>query len=684
MKMSTTNSKQPNINNNEPQINKAIKPQKPVGPMAFGPRGGMMGGSGEKAKNFKGTSIKLIKYMKVYWFSIILVFVFAIASTVFAIFSPKILGNVTNQIVDDYTNMVVYDQVTEKLPPGTKIPKGTTGEDIIKNIPQPILSKIPQDKLEKIKNVDFSSRPSINFNKIKNIAIILIVLYILSSIFSYIQGWVMTGVSQKISFRLRKDVSDKINRLPLSYLDGQSHGDVLSRVTNDIDTVSQTLNQSLTQIITSITTIIGILIMMFSISWQMTLVALLILPVSFIFIGGIVKKSQTYFKQQQSILGQMNGHIEEMYSGHNVVKVFNGEKESIEKFVNINDQLFDSGWKSQFLSGLMFPIMNFMGNIGYVGIAVLGGWLAIHDRIKIGDIQAFIQYLRQFNQPVLQSANIANVLQSTAAAAERVFEFLDEEEEIPDTEESVKLATVRGEVSFENVEFGYLPDKLVIKGFNQKVSPGQRVAIVGPTGAGKTTMVNLLMRFYDVNGGAIKIDGVDIRKMTRSNLRRMFGMVLQDTWLFHGTIKENLKYGKQEATDAELLRATKMAHVDHFIRSLPNGYDMLISEDADNLSQGEKQLLTIARALLADPPILILDEATSSVDTRTELLIQKAMENLMKGRTSFVIAHRLSTIKNADLIIVMNEGKIIETGNHTDLVAKKGFYSSLYNSQFGS
>jgi len=637
---------------------------------------------GEKAKNFKGTMSNLITYMRPFWVSIIIVLVFAIASTVFTIVSPRILGNITNQVVNDYTNRALYDQITSKLPKGVTLPPGTTGAELLKQAPPAMLKKIPANKLATIKALDFSKRPGINFQKIADIALLLIVLYLLSTLFSYIQGWIMSGVSQKITYRFRRDISEKINRMPLKYFDTKTHGEVLSRVTNDVETVSQTLNQSMTQIVTSITMIVGILGMMFSISWLLTLVTLVILPFSFGFIGAVVKRSQKHFRNQQATLGKLNGHVEEMYSGHNVMKVFNGEKRSIEKFQTINRGLYESAWKSQFLSGLMFPIMNFIGNLGFVGVSVVGGWLAIRGSINIGDIQAFIQYVRQFNQPISQTANVANILQSTAAAAERVFEFLGEEEEIPQAEQPVELKSVKGAVEFDNVVFGYNPEKTIIKGFTASIQPGQRIAIVGPTGAGKTTMVNLLMRFYDVNQGSIKIDGIDIRDMRRSGVRKMFGMVLQDTWLFNGTIKENIAYSNPEATDEEILAAAKAAHVDRFVHSLPNGYDMVLNEEADNVSQGEKQLLTIARALLANPPMLILDEATSSVDTRTEVLIQKAMETLMEGRTSFVIAHRLSTIRDADLILVMDNGNIVEQGTHNELLSANGFYASLYNSQF--
>ena len=643
---------------------------------------GMQGG--EKARDFKGTMRNLIEYMSPFRRAMVVVLIFAMASTLFAIVSPKILGNTTNQVVDDYVNIKIYDQLTAKLPKGARLPAGTTGEDLLKQAPPAVLRKIPANKLARIKALDMSRRPSINFGKIGKTIRLLIGLYLLSALFAYIQGWIMSDVSQRTTYRLRSDISEKINRMPLKYFDTRTHGEVLSRITNDVDTVSQTLNQSLTQIVTSVTMIVGILAMMFSISWVLTLVTLFTLPLSFGLIAAIVKKSQKYFKQQQFFLGKINGHIEEMYSAHTVMKVFNGEKRSIEQFQTINDQLYGSAWKAQFLSGLMMPITFFMGNLGYVGVSVVGGWLAVRGAINIGDIQAFIQYTRQFNQPIMQTANVASVLQSTAAAAERVFEFVNEQEETPEAGNPIEIEAVKGEVEFDDVVFGYAPDTTIIKGFSAKIRPGQRVAIVGPTGAGKTTMVNLLMRFYDVDQGAIRVDGADIRDMRRSDVRKMFGMVLQDTWLFNGTIKENIAYGNLTATDEDIVRAATTAHVDHFVRSLPGGYEMKLNEEAENLSQGEKQLLTIARAMLADSPMLIFDEATSSVDTRTEVLIQKAMENLMKDRTSFVIAHRLSTIKEADLILVMNDGNIVEQGTHGELLAANGFYASLYNSQFAA
>lgn len=612
----------------------------PVGPMGRNPMAMMQ--AAQKAKNFRATMKQLLTYMRPFRWQIGLVVLFTIASTAFAIASPKMLGHMTNHIVTDYINRLAYDHASPHL----------------------------------------SQRPVFHYENLIPIGMTLLVLYGLSALFNYIQGMIMTDVSQKITYQFRRDISLKIGRMPLRYFDKNTYGEVLSLVTNDVDTVGQTLNQSMTQIITSITMILGILGMMLSISWQMTLVAIVTLPMSFGLLAFIVKRSQRYFKEQQETLGHLNGHIEEMFGGHAVMKVFNGQERSMATFSKYNTNLFGSAWKSQFLSGLMFPLMTFVGNIGYVGVAVVGGWLAVNGRISIGDIQAFITYVSQFNQPIIQTANVANVLQSTAASAERVFEFLAEAEETPDSAEAKALSNVRGEVEFDHVVFGYNQDKTIINDFTVKIHPGQRIAIVGPTGAGKTTIVNLLMRFYDVNSGAIKVDGVDTRTMTRADVRRLFGMVLQDTWLFNGTLRENITYGKPEVTEAEMIEAAKAAHVDHFVHSLPHGYDMVLDEEANNVSQGEKQLLTIARAMLIKTPMLILDEATSSVDTRTEVLIQQAMDRLMHGKTSFVIAHRLSTIKNADLILVMRDGNIVEHGQHTELLAQNGFYASLYNSQF--
>ena len=659
----------------------SMKKRQPV--KMGGPMGGGMG-AGEKAKDFKGTVKKLAKYLAEFRWQMLMVAIFAVGSTTFAIVSPKILGGATNQIVEDYVSMKAYETITSKLPNGASLPAGTTGADVLNRLPNQseIESQIPSNQLDTIKNLDLSRRPEFHFEAIWRVVSLLIGLYILSAVFRYIQTWLMTQVTQTVTFRMRQQLSEKINRLPLSYFDKQTYGEVLSRVTNDVDTISQTLNQSLSQIVSSTVMVLGILAMMFSISWQMSLVALLVLPLA----GGVVtliaKSSQKQFLRQQTQLGELNGHIEEMYGGHQVMRVFNGQKKSLAKFSRVNDQLQESAWKAQFLSGLIYPIMDFIGNIGYVVMAILGGWLAINGRLKIGDIQAFIQYIDQFNQPLVQVANITNVLQSTAAAAERVFEFLDEPEEQAEGGDLVKLAHVKGEVEFDNVVFGYKPDQTIIKGLSAYIKPGQRVAIVGPTGAGKTTLVNLLMRFYEINSGAIKIGGVNIADMKRSDVRQLFGMVLQDTWLFNGTIRQNLLYGNPTASEEEMVATAKEAHVDYFVRSLPGGYDMILGEEAANISQGEKQLLTIARAMLARTPMLILDEATSSVDTRTEVLIQKAMDKLMQGKTSFVIAHRLSTIRDADLILVVRDGNIIEQGKHDELLKKNGFYAELYNSQF--
>ena len=646
-------------------------------------RGGMgMMRRGEKAKDFKGTIKKLIKYLSPYTKAFIAVFILAIASTTFSIIGPKILGNITNQIVNDYIHITVYDEVMKNLPQGYILPEGTKGADILKQLPQDKLEKIPEDVIDRVEGMDLSVKPSMNFDYIGSKIVLLIGIYFASAVFGYVVEWIMSGITQKVTYKLRKEIFAKIYKLPLKYFDTNSYGDVLSRMTNDIDTISQTLSRGIVQIITSVAMIIGILIMMFSINPVLTLVALVILPISAILVSFIVKRSQKLFVAHQQYLGEVNGHIEEMYGGHIIVKAFNGEERSIEKFNIINEKLYNSSWKSQFLTGLLMPIMNVISNGGYVAIAVLGGKFAIEGRINIGDIQAFMQYMNQFTQPIAQTANISNIFQSMAAAAERVFEFLGEEEEKETAKEFKEIKNVKGNIKFENVKFGYNSDRVIIKGFSADIKAGQKVAIVGPTGAGKTTMVNLLMRFYDINSGSIKIDGIDIKDIRRDNVRKLFGMVLQDTWLFNGTIKENIAYAKPDATEDEIIEAAKSEYADHFIRTLPEGYDTVINEEADNISQGEKQLLTIARAMLANPPMLILDEATSSVDTRTELLIQKAMDKLTKGRTTFVIAHRLSTIKNADLILVMDHGNIVEKGKHEELLKENGFYASLYNSQF--
>jgi len=600
--------------------------------MGGGPHGMVRGG--EKAQDFKGTMKKLIKYLSAYKFSIISVFILAALSASFSIAGPKILSKAITKIFEG-----VMDKITGK---------GT----------------------------------GIDFEYVGKIILILIGLYGLSALFGYLQGWIMSGVAMKVTYRFRKEISEKINRLPLKYFESTNQGEILSRITNDVDTITQTLNQSLTQIITSVTTVVGVLIMMFTINWLMTLVAILIIPLSSLVITFIVKHSQRYFREQQDYLGHVNGHVEEMYGGHNIVKAFNGEKKSIEKFDVLNNTLYGAAWKSQFLTGIMMPLMNVIGNLGYVAVTVLGSWLVIKNAIEVGDIQAFIQYIRSFTQPIAQIANISNILQQTAACAERVFEFLEEVEEVPDNPQPVKIEDIKGNVEFKNVRFGYRSDKMVINNFSASIKAGQKVAIVGPTGAGKTTIVKLLMRFYDVNEGAILIDGHDIRDFTREDLRSLFGMVLQDTWLYNGTIMDNIRYGRLDATDEEVIKAAKAAYVDHFVKTLPGGYNMVLNEETTNISQGQKQLLTIARAILKDPKILILDEATSSIDTLTEVQIQKAMDYLMKGRTSFIIAHRLSTIRDADLILVMDHGDIVEQGTHEELLKKGGFYANLYNSQF--
>ena len=611
------------------QENSVKRPQR-RGPMG-GPHGGMM--PGEKAKDFKGTLKKLLAYMGRYKIAIVFVMIFAVGGTAFNIVGPKVLSRATTAL---------FEGLMAKI--------GGTG--------------------------------GIDFARIARILLFLLGLYVVSALLSFIQGYIMTGVSQKLCYRFRREISEKINRMPMAYFESKTVGEVLSRITNDVDTLGQSLSQSITTLITSVTTLIGVLVMMLSISPLMTLIALVILPVSGMLIGVVVKHSQKYFVAQQNSLGKINGQIEETYGGHNIVKAFNREEASLQEFKETNDELYRSAWKSQFISGMMQPIMTFVGNLGYVAVAVSGSMLAIRGVIDVGEIQAFIQYVKSFTQPITQLAQVSNLLQSTAASAERVFEFLNEAEEDMQVENPVRLTQMEGAVSFSHVQFGYNPDKVIIKDFSCDVEPGQMVAIVGPTGAGKTTMVKLLMRFYDVNSGAVCVDGHNIKDFNRSELREGFGMVLQDTWLFKGTIMENIRYGRLDATDEEVIEAAKAAHAHRFIQTLPGGYQMELNEEASNVSQGQKQLLTIARAILADNPILILDEATSSVDTRTEIRIQKAMNNLMKGRTSFVIAHRLSTIKDADVILVMKDGDIVEQGTHEELLQKDGFYASLYNSQF--
>ncbi len=606
--------------------------QKRKPPVGRGPHGMI---PGEKARDFKGTMKRLVAYLGPYLPAVIAVILLSIASTIFAIIGPKILGSATTEL---------FNGVVAQL----------TGTG------------------------------SINFEAVGRILIFLGVIYVVSSLFSYAQGMLMTKIATQLSYNMRRDISRKINRMPLAYFDRVPNGEVLSRITNDVDTVTQTLNQSMTQIVSSVTQFIGVLVMMLMISSLMTLVALCILPLGLAIVRIVVKRSQPLFQKQQAYLGNANGHIEEMYGGHQVVTAFNGEEKSIETFNEINEKLYDSGWKSQFFSSTMMPLMNFAGNLGYVGICVLGGFLSLRGMITVGDIQAFIQYVRSFTQPIQQIANISNVLQQTAAAAERVFEFLNEEEETPDPQRPLSADLIHGEVTFAHVNFGYLPEKTIIHDFSAVVQPGQKVAIVGPTGAGKTTMVKLLMRFYDVTQGAIVLDGYDVKQFARNDLRDMFGMVLQDTWLYNGTIRENIRYGRLGASDEDVLAAAKAAQVDHFIRTLPQGYDTVLNEEASNISQGQKQLLTIARTIVSEPRILIFDEATSSVDTRTEVAIQKAMDKLMEGRTSFIIAHRLSTIRDADMILVMRDGDIVETGKHEELLAKGGFYAELYQSQFAT
>lgn len=598
------------------------------GPMGPGP-----GFVGEKPKDFKGSSKKLIKYLGKYWIAIVIVMIFAAASTVFSVAGPKVMGKATTALAEG-----LMDKIS-----------GTGG---------------------------------IDFDYIAKVLLFTLGLYIISAVFMFIQGLIMTNITQKTCYRMRKEIVEKINRMPMKYFESRTYGEVLSRITNDVDTLGQSLNQSITQVITSVATLIGTLVMMLSISPLMTIISIVILPVSAFFISFVVKHSQKFFRQQQEYLGHINGQVEEVYGGHLIIKAYNKEEETVSAFRQANDVLYRSAWKSQFLSGLMMPIMQFVGNLGYAGVAISGGILAIKKVITIGDIQAFIQYVKNFTQPIQQIAQVATQLQSMTAASERVFEFLEEEEEDITVEDPVSVSDIEGRVEFSHVKFGYDPDNMIIKDFSAKVEPGQQVAIVGPTGAGKTTMVKLLMRFYDVNSGSILVDGHDVREYNRPQLREAFGMVLQDTWLFKGTIMENIRYGRLDATDEEVIEAAKAAHAHHFIQTLPGGYNMELNEDASNVSQGQKQLLTIARAILADNRILILDEATSSVDTRTEMRIQKALDNLMRGRTSFVIAHRLSTIKNADMILVMKDGDIIEQGNHEELIKKNGFYAELYNSQF--
>lgn len=727
--------------------NQTSRPPMGGGPMGHGPRGMMIPGG--KARDFKGTLQKTIRFMRSSVPVILLAFSLAIGSVILTLNIPKVLGNATDEIMVGLMKRNVYDTImdTQKamekmgkaladIPPqqmaalaqdenatlGTLMEQGLLPEDALdgldKNLRQTlsalplsqlsqmgqsgqaqsfetigdylssmengqsIIENIPPQYQDELLETSLQSRPGIDQEAVGHIITVLIVLILLGAILGYLQNFLMSGVAQKVSYQLRDQINKKMNRLPLSFYDKTTHGETLSLISNDVDTVSTTLNQSLTQMITAITTLLGVLVMMFSISGWMTLTSLITLPLSFLIISLVVRRSQRHFRAQQEYLGHVNGHIEEMYSGHNVVRLFNGEERSRETFHQMNKKLYAAGWRSQFLSGLMQPVLSFVSNLGYVAVCVLGGYLTIHGRITIGDIQSFIQYVRRFNQPVMQSAQIMNTLQSTVAAAERVFTFLEQPEEADDGKAKLPAEGVRGDVTFDHVDFGYTPEKTIIHDFSTHVKDGQRIAIVGPTGAGKTTIVKLLMHFYELNSGRILLDGVDIKDLPRGVLRSQIGMVLQDTWLFNGTIRDNIRYGRLDATDEEVEKAARMACADHFIRTLPGGYDFVLNEEASNVSHGQKQLLTIARAILADPAVLILDEATSSVDTRTEVLIQQAMNRLMQGRTSFIIAHRLSTIRDADRILVLREGDIVEQGTHEELLEKGGFYTNLYNSQF--
>ncbi|WP_407313419.1 ABC transporter ATP-binding protein [Desulfosporosinus sp. SB140] len=654
-------------NTNKPQ-------QGPFGGRQGGP-GGSIGRPVEKAKNFKATLLRLIQYLKPQRLKLSIVFIFAILSTVFSILGPKIMGNATTKLFEGIMSKLNLAKLLQQQDTLSKLaanPKTASSE---------VVGGLAQVKAGIAKIMELNGG-NIDFDYIWRIVLILIGLYLVSALFSYIQQYVMAGVAQKTVYNLRKEVDDKLSRLPLKFFDSRTHGEILSRVTNDVDNIANTLQQSITQLITSIVTILGVIVMMLSISPLLTLIVILTLPLYILVTTNIAKRSQKYFAAQQKSLGELNGHVEEMFTGHVIVKAFGHESKSIQTFNEINAQLYNAGWKAQFISGIIMPLMRFVSNLGYVIVSVVGGIFVTNGRINIGDIQAFIQYSRQFTMPIVQTANIANIIQSTVASAERVFELLDEAEELPDSPDAQVISFPKGNVTFDNVDFGYTGQEPLIKKMNIAVKQGHTIAIVGPTGAGKTTLVNLLMRFYEIDAGKITVDGVDIRDLKRGDLRNIFGMVLQDTWLFNGTIMENIAYGREGCTEEEVITAAKAAHAHHFIKTLPEGYNTILNEEASNISQGQKQLLTIARAILADPAILILDEATSSVDSRTEVYIQKAMTALMKGRTSFVIAHRLSTIRDAELILVMNQGSIIEMGNHKELLAQNGFYADLYNSQF--
>lgn len=644
----------------------------------------------EKPRHFRQTVLRLADYLKDYTRQIVITIILTLGGVILTVIGPKVLGDMINQVTDDYSANKVYESVKRSLPRQTKLPAGTTVKQLMERTPAPErnkftaqLAKLPDNQQRKIMALDITKKPNYHFDTMASTGLWLVTIYIIGAILSYLEGWVITGVTQRAVYRLRREISRKINTLPLSYFDRHSYGDVLSRITNDIDIVSQNLSSVITQAFQSIVMVVGILAMMISINLMLTGAVMLTLPISAIVVGIVFRLSQKYFASQQEILGKLNGHIEETYSGHNIVKIFGGEKRAISKFNRYNNSLYRSSWRAQFIAGVVYPMMEFVGNLGFVIIVMLGGYLVVKGRLQIGDIQAFSQYIRRFNQPITQIANLTGLIQSIIAASERVFSFIDQPDEAITWQKGGQtISQVTGRISFDHVKFGYNSDRPVIHDLSVEIKPGQKVAIVGPTGAGKTTIVNLLMRFYDPDEGAIKLDGVDTKQISRHNIRRNFGMVLQDTWLFEGTIKENLLYGKPDAGEEELRVAVETAMVDHIIKSLPGGMDTILGESADNISAGEKQLLTIARAMLANAPITILDEATSNVDTRTERLIQQAMDKLVEGRTSFVIAHRLSTIRNADLILVMDHGDIVESGTHDSLLEQNGFYAKLYNAQF--